>query len=251
LAAHPASLDGKQLSLTVNPDEAVAYGAAMQAAVIQGVDSKLTRGILPLDSVPFSLGIEGAGGIMAVIIPRNSSFPARQSQTISAESDNQSRMIIKVYDGESPRMSENNLLGTFDLTRIPPAPRGVPQITVAFDLNSDGILTVSAQEISTGNVKKVTIKNEEGLSLAALARMIEEAERSKAMEEKLAKKAAAKDALDAYCLGIRKVLSQLRSVESEISDVLAWSEADKGADPALFETKLLPLFTSAYVASGG
>jgi L1 cell adhesion molecule like protein len=150
--------NGKKPRRGVDPEEAVAYGAAVQASLINGVESEVTNDILLLDLTPLSLGIETAGEMMTVLVPRNSMIPARKSQAFTTSSDNQPGMAIKVYEGERPRTRDNNLLGTFDLTGIPPAPRGVPQIEVTFDVDADGIVNVSAQGKSTGNAKKVTIK---------------------------------------------------------------------------------------------
>ena len=240
---------GKTLNKSVNPDEVVSMGAAIQAAILTGNTTEETKDMLVIDVTPLSLGIETAGGVMTNIIDRNSSIPCTKSNVFSTYSDNQSAVTIQVYEGERKFTKDNHRLGTFDLTGIPPAPRGVPQIEVSFNLDANGILNVTATDKSTKNKKNIVITNNQGrLSKDEVESMIKEASKFAEEDAARAKTVEARNSLDGYIYHVKnsvedeKIASKLSTQDKTtlvnmVEDALGWVQSNQNASEEEFTEK--------------
>uniref|UniRef100_A0A669B6L1 78 kDa glucose-regulated protein n=1 Tax=Oreochromis niloticus TaxID=8128 RepID=A0A669B6L1_ORENI len=261
--------NGKEPSRGINPDEAVAYGAAVQACVLSG--GECGGDLVLLDVCPLTLGIETVGGVMTKLIPRNTVVPTKKAQIFSTASDNQPTVTIKVYEGERPLTKDNHFLGTFDLTGIPPAPRGVPQIEVTFEIDANGILRVTAEDKGTGNKNKITITNDQNrLTPEDIERMVNDAERFADEDKKLKERIDARNELESYAYSLKNQIGDKEklggklsdddkeSIEKAVEEKIEWLESHQDADLDDFQAKkkeleevVQPIISKLYGSAGG
>jgi len=260
---------GKELCKSVNPDVAVAYGAAVQGAVLMGNRDEKLQDLVLLDVCPLSLGVETSGQIMTVLIPRNTSIPTKKTQFFSTFADNQTQVRIQVFEGERQFTRDNNLLGTFDLTGIPPMPRGQPKLEISYELDTNGILTVSATETSTQNKQSIKIANERGrMTSEEIERKIKDAERFKTEDDARREQVESKQTLELFLYGVRQSIQSddakknmgsdvVEKLEGYVKDGLEWVETHPNESVEVYKKKqkeleglIHPLFTSVNAPSG-